>query len=488
MCKRTPLCGCSGTQFQRARGIGYKLLLVGALFAVLGCDADKKPPHEGAKTGKVAQAEVPEESGREGRGHADTHEAGDWCVEHGLPESKCTKCNASLIEEYKASGDWCESHGFPESACPSCNPQKPPAGAEAASIEAKTIRFRDPKLEERSGIAVVKATASKVEGAVKCAAQIQFDADKVADVRSATPGIVRALHVSIGETVKKGTPLFELESSLVGDIQGSFAIAREEQRIADLNLKRHQALLLDGATTKREVELAEQEVAVANVRARAAQAKLRIAGAPGTASSGRYTLYSPISGVVVRRPAMLGLLATEGTSLATVGDASAMWALCQVQEADASRIALGQEAHVVANDGESQTMEGKVGWIAAEVEPRTRTVTARVEIPNPEGRLRANQFAEVSITTGASKASIAVPKDSVQRVSELDVIFVRAEGGVYEPRVVKRIGENAEQAFVEGNLKAGEEVVTTGAVLLRTEIVPGSIGAGCCEIEGPGDD
>lgn len=539
MCNRKPFCGRSGALFQRACKVGYGVLIVGTLLLSVGCDEEKATPAtEEASASPVKEAkkekelkglathgdwciehQVPESMcakcnpGLEEKlkasgdwckehGHAesvcpvcnpatppeDAHARGDWCVEHGLPESKCTKCNTELVDEYKASGDWCEAHGFPESVCPSCNPQKPPAGAERAAIEARTIRFRTPNLEKISGIAAVKAQTVQAEAAVTCAARIEFDADRVADVRSTTPGIVRALHVSLGASVKKGTPLFELESSHVGEIQGSLAIALEEQRIAELNLKRKRTLLVDGATAQRDVELAEQSLAVAKAKARAAQATLRIAGAPGSGSSGRYTLYSPISGVVVRRPALLGLLATEGTSLATVGNASVMWALCEVPESDASRIALGQETRVVTNDGVELSSTGKLTWIASEVNPRTRTVTARSEIPNPDGRLRANQFAQVSIETGAPRRAIAVPHVAIQRIGELEVVFVRAEAGVYEPRVVKRVGAKGDSTFVEGRLEAGEEVVTTGAVLLRTESVPGSIGAGCCEIEGPGEE
>ena len=46
----------------------------------------------------------------------------DWCSEHSVPESECTKCNTSLIDKYKASGDWCVGHSLPESHCRLCNP------------------------------------------------------------------------------------------------------------------------------------------------------------------------------------------------------------------------------------------------------------------------------------------------------------------------------------------------------------------------------
>src|SRR5690606_7273568 len=130
----------------------------------------------------------------------------------------------------------------------------------------------------------------------------------------------------------------------------------------------------------------------------------------------------------------------EDTSLATLGDTSVMWALCDVSERDAGRVALGQKVHVTTEASAQSIFEGELTWIAAEVDPRTRTVTARAEIPNPEGRLRANQFATARIETGAPQQAVSVPRAAVQRVGEHEIVFVRKAPGVYQPRVVQRRG------------------------------------------------
>ena len=229
------------------------------------------------------------------------------------------------------------------------------------------------------------------------------------------------------------------------------------------------------------MEVAERELASAQSEARTAAATLRMAGASRSAPSGRYTLTAPLAGTVVRRAAVVGLLATESESLATLADTSVMWALCDVPESEASRVALGQRV-VVTVRGHDTPIEGELTWIAAEVDRRTRTVTARAEIHNPEGRLRAHQFASASIETGAARSAVTVPRAALQRVGDREVVFVRQGEGVYMPRIVERFGDG-ERVQVEGRVQAGDQVVTTGAVLLRTEIMPGSIGAGCCEVD-----
>ncbi len=411
----------------------------------------------------------------------------DWCRGHGLPESKCTKCNPSLVAKYRAAKDFCEQHDFPESVCPVCNPQEPPAGAEQAVIEARVVRLHSVDIERSTGIQTVAAERSQVAAAVECAARIAFDADRVADIRAIVPGIVRRVRTELGATVDRGAQLFDLESMQVGQIQGALHTARERVRTAQANLARQRALRADDIASTRQVEVAKQELASAQAEARTAEATLRMAGADQSTPSGRYTLSAPIAGTVVRRPAVVGLFATESASLATIADTLVMWVMCDVPEVHASRVALGQRVVVSIDGSDDAPITGELTWIAAEVDPRTRTVTARAEVPNERGRLRANQFARARIETGAQRTAVSVPRSAVQRVGKHEVVFVRSGQGAYEPRVVRRFGDGP-SVQVEGRVQHGDAVVTTGAVLLRTEIMPGSIGAGCCEIEPPGGD
>ena len=415
-----------------------------------------------------------------------SREATDWCGGHGLPESMCTKCHPELVAKFEAEGDWCEEHGYPESACPKCNPQKPPPGAEKAAIERRIVRFLSPDIEEASGIETVSAKEADASPSVTCTARIAFDADRVADIRAIVPGIVRRMAVELGGHVDKGDILFELESTKVGEVQSAMIEARARLRTARMNLERQRKLRDREIVAPRRVELAEQELAAAQAEVRAAFSTLRMAGAAGRGSSGRYGLTAPLAGTIVRRPAVVGVLATESTSLATVADTSVMWVLCDVPERDAARVAVGQPMRVTIEGVEGEPVTGEITWLSAEVDPRTRTVAARAELPNEDGNLRANQFARARIETGPPRRAVAVPRDAVQRVGDREVVFVREKPGVYQPRVVRRYG-GGETVQIEGQVKDGDPVVTTGAVLLRTEIMPGSIGAGCCEVEPRGD-
>ncbi|MDJ0837103.1 MAG: efflux RND transporter periplasmic adaptor subunit [Acidobacteriota bacterium] len=400
----------------------------------------------------------------------------DWCAGHDVPESKCTLCNPELIPKFKTSGDWCAEHELPESVCPICNPGALPPEA----IEARIVRFISEELEARAGIRTEPAQRGPASETVQAGAQFAFHADRVADLRAVIPGVVRQIHAELGAQVTRGAPLFDLESVRVGDTQAHLRKAIERGRLAETNLKRLQRLNERGMATARELELAEQELESARAETDSARTELRMTGASTEDNTGRFTLTAPIDGTLVRRPAMIGTLATEETSLGMIADTRVMWALCDVPEQDAGRLALDAPVRLTLGNGE--THEGRITWISAEVDPRTRTVKVRAEVANPDGRLRANQFAQARIETAFAPDALLVPGNAVQRVGALDVVFVRREPGIYEPRVVTAFAAGKKMR-VEGRLQPGEPVVTTGAVLLRTEVLPGSIGAGCCEVE-----
>ena len=434
-----------------------------------------------------------------GEGHADEHghdhtarvgDPADWCGGHGLPESMCTKCNPELVPRFEAAGDWCAEHGFPESACPFCNPRVPPPGYEPPSAIAPgtVVRFATPELERAAGIETVPATAGALGAAIEAPARIDFDRNAFAEVRSAVPGIVREVAVDLGQTVAVGERLFVLESARVGDLQARRGAVRERIAAARADLARQRELRAANIASERQVDVAERELEAARAELRSLEQSLRISGAPSGGSAGRFDVTAPIAGTVVRRPGVIGASAGASEPLAAIADTTTMWALLDVSEWEASAVRVGQPVDVTVGGAAGHHFTGRVTWVAAEVDPRTRTVTARASLDNRDGLLRAGQFARGAIRTDAPGSGTAVPLAAVQRVGEESVVFVRRAAGEYEPRVVRVGRTDSRRALVSGDLRPGDAVVTTGAYLLRTELSRDSIGAGCCETDAPGGE
>lgn len=115
------------------------IIMLSALtfFALAGCEREKQ---EDSKQTSPSATPAPASTPDPLSGHASpgvqpgSHE--DWCGEHKVPESLCTRCNPSLVAAFKASKDWCDEHGLPESQCLVCNPdtkiERPPPAAEAS--------------------------------------------------------------------------------------------------------------------------------------------------------------------------------------------------------------------------------------------------------------------------------------------------------------------------------------------------------------------
>jgi cobalt-zinc-cadmium efflux system membrane fusion protein len=436
----------------------------------------------GASPRSREAAQPQEKAGAEGS-------ASDFCPDHHLPQAVCTACNPALAPVFKAAGDWCTEHNFPESMCPLCHPREGEVTPmmPLASNDLPTVRLNPPELEVAAGIATLRARELEESVQVECAATLSFDPDRTAQVRALVPSLVRKVRVQIGQEVAKSTPLFELESNQVGAVHGELRSMTERIRGAKANLDRQLELRSHQIAAARHVELAQQELATAQAQYEAASATLKLAGSTTSSPSGKLVLSAPISGTIVTQSAIVGHLAREDVVLATIADTSRIWARCEVPQSAMDQIALGQNMTVIADGREEVRLRGAITWIAADVDPRTRTIGVRAEMDNPNGRLRANQMARAIIDVAKPRATLAIPRQALVRLDQRTIVFVRRRAGVFQPREVVPLSDG-EFIHVQGNLRAGEEVVTVGTVLLKTEMMPGSIGAGCCEGDHAGGD
>lgn len=419
----------------------------------------------------------------EGRAPAPAVE-GAFCNEHGVLEAVCTKCNPALIAVFQAKGDWCAEHGFPESICPTCHPERggrpsTDVSADDGPADGTKVRLKRGDTASMAGLQTATVEARSSAAAVVAVARIVYDGTKVAQINARSSGVVRALRADVGARVEEGAPLVVIESAGVGADQSRLLASRSRVEAARTNLAREQDLRSKGIASDRQVLAAQQELAIAQADHAAAMSALGMVGA--TVAGGRYTLSSPLSGVVTRRTATVGTLVDSEEMLFEVVDTSSMWAEIDVAESDAPRVAAGQVATLSVDGLGERAITGTIDYVAPEIDPRTRTVRARVSLPNPDGALRANMFARARIAVTAPEAVLFVPRSAVQRAKTVQLVFARLTETLYEARRVHVGAADGELVEVSGRLRAGEQVVTEGSFLLKTETLKGSIGAGCCD-------
>jgi cobalt-zinc-cadmium efflux system membrane fusion protein len=194
---------------------------------------------------------------------------------------------------------------------------------------------------------------------------------------------------------------------------------------------------------------------------------------------------APFSGEVTHRAAVLGEYVDPSVTLFEIADTGQMWAMLDVFEGDAPAIRSGQRAVVRVEGLRGDSFPGTVTWVSPEIDPSTRTLRARVELSSPEGRLRARMFGRAVVSVETDRPATIVPSRAIQWEGCCNVVFVKRSDTVFAPRKVRLGFEAGPFHVVESGVEPGEVVVTAGSFLLKTEILEGSIGAGCCEVGVP---
>jgi cobalt-zinc-cadmium efflux system membrane fusion protein len=396
----------------------------------------------------------------------------------------CTKCHPELVAKFVAAGDYCREHGYPKSVCPRCNPDLvlkrgetlppfPEPGLKVRLASAETAR--------KAGIETKVVEPRAFAPALEVIGRTDFDQNRLAQLSPRTEGVIRAVHADIGDTVSEGQPLIELASGAVGDDQARLAAARARVQAAKAALAREESLSKDGISPRKNVEAARAELAAAQAEHESALASLGAAGAsPGT-GRGHYVLTAPFAGTVVARDAVIGRTAASGQVLMQIADLSMMWAILEVPESDAALVEPGQKVTLRFDAWNGEAREATVGRVAASVDPQTRTVRVRVDLPNTDRRLKAGLFVRATIHIADPRQSLLIPESALQRAEGHPIVFVKEGDAVYVPVAVKTGAAVRDEVEILDGLAAGAEVVTVGAFLLKTEVLKESIGAGCCE-------
>ncbi len=445
------------------------------------------------------------------------------CNGHGVPEAFCYKCNPALIPAFKAVGDWCAGHDRPESQCYICNPELEPGRKESSegttqsdgsptvnaarmgsvsrtqqapsvycSTQELIVRFDSPDIAESAGFQFANVESRPVTKTVECNAEVAYDGNRYAQLAAQVPGIVAEVHRDLGDHVEPGEALATITSSHLGAAKASYLQALTAVALWERNHAREADLLDRGVSTEK--DLLEAETRLAESRIGLSQAE-QVLVSFGLATkqiedvrrtgdtSALYVVTASFAGLVVDRHAAIGEVVDPSKPLFSVADVSNMWALIDVYEMDLRHTQVGQPVVLQVDGLPGESFGGHITWVRSQLHAHTRTLRARAELDNNRGLLRAHMFAQARITVRDHQQSLVVPQASVQWEGCCNVVFVKKSATVYEPRKVHLgIGTGTVYEVLSG-VSEGEEVVTQGSFLLKTEILKGSIGAGCCEVD-----
>ena len=322
-------------------------------------------------------------------------------------------------------------------------------------------------------ITTAKAEARAAGERVTALGELAVDQETYAEVASPVPARVVKVLARAGDLVEAGQPLAWLHSAELGKARAEVQAARARHDRAAQALARKRELAAEKLVTGGELQEAEAAAATAASEVRLALAALEAFGRSGDGAAGaaRLTLRAPLAGTVIERTVVMGQLADPAHTLFRIGDLSHLWLTAHVFERDAMRVKIGGKASVVFAADPGRPVEAAITAIGREVEPSSRTVPVRLDVPNADGALRPGMSATVALPLGDDTARVvAVPLTSVQRVGDHWVVFLPGpEEGVFDVRPIGRGRELGGEVEVLSGLAAGEVVVVDGAFLLKAE-------------------
>ena len=348
-------------------------------------------------------------------------------------------------------------------------PQTPAALSNPLEITA------GPGLLER--LKVGEPAWAEVGSTLTVAARLEVDESRITRVGTPVMGRITSLSVREGEDVRKGQLLALLNSTGLSDSQSAFLKALSQRQLAQRAVDRAQVLLEAQVIGAAELQRREAELAQATADLDAARDQLGLLGMTPEAieeleRTRKINSVSPIvatiSGTVLVRRITLGQVIQPADPVFEIADLSSLWVVADVPEQNAGNLRTGQAVDAEVNAFAGATIPGKLSFVSATVNPETRTVRARMDLPNPAGKYKPAMLATMTLKDQTTRQQL-VPLGAVVREQDLDHLFVQLNGDTFLLRPVT-LGQQfgASRALTDG-IKPGEKVVLQGAFHLNNE-------------------
>jgi RND family efflux transporter MFP subunit len=334
----------------------------------------------------------------------------------------------------------------------------------------------------RAGIKTAPAEVVASQATIQLPGTVMADAYREVKVVPVVGGIVTKVHVELGATVKRGAPLATLFSPELAEAQTKYLSMRAMLVADHQKLQRTQQLVAMGAASRQELEDITAVHASHATEVEAARQRLLLLGLsrghvealtnPSQIVSD-VTVPAPITGVITSRTANLGQVAGMAQELFVVTDLSQVWVIGDLYEQDFQTVRVGSEAALTTPAYPTLTLRGRVTYIDPRVDPQTRTAKVRVEVANPEGRLRLGMYVTMAFTTPGDARTVVIPRGAVQTIGERQIVFVPAldEEGKFLSRSVQVGPLRGDLVTIRSGVQPGEAVVTEGSFFLRAEML-----------------
>jgi multidrug efflux pump subunit AcrA (membrane-fusion protein) len=349
--------------------------------------------------------------------------------------------------------------------CPVCGMDLQPVSVTGAAEGTVEI---DPVTMQNIGVRTASVTIAPIQRELRATGVFEANERGRHAVSLKVGGWVEDLHVDAeGDRVRAGQPLLALYSPQLVSTQEEYLLALRNRE------------LLGGGDGDRLVEAARRRLLLFDI----SPAQIERLETTGEVQR-TLTIYAPASGTVTEKRVVEGMQAMPGMTLMEIVNLGQLWLQVDVPEQDLGWVDVGTRAVIRLESQPGQELTGRVDYVYDTLDPATRTGTARVTVPNPNGRIKPGMYATATLFGAPSEARPTVPSEAVIRTGEEAVVLLAEGGGRFRPQPVTLGAEGDGVIQILDGLEGGERVVTSAQFLIDSEArLAAAIGA----MSGTGD-
>ncbi len=328
--------------------------------------------------------------------------------------------------------------------------------------------------------------------------QIQLDRTRAVEVVSTGSGRVEEVKRLIGETVRTQDVLAAIHSADLGQAKADFLEVRAKRELAAATLKREKQLYEKKISSEADYLDALEAFNAAEAACAAADKRLRlfdlsteqIAAVKDEQENGGFAdliLRAPRSGTIITQNISAGKIVDTAESLYTIADLSNLWVWCDVYEADLAVLheQLSQteplQATVRVRAFEPEVFTGVVDFVGNVMDEHTRTVKMRVQLKNPECKLRPGMFVDVEVAIRKPGRVTAVPQSAVMSDEGKNFVFQQWKDDLWVRRDVATGDKYGSFVELVDGVSTGSRIVAGGAFMLKSDVLREKMGAGCAD-------
>src|SRR5271170_1852193 len=345
-----------------------------------------------------------------------------------------------------------------------CNDSKPNFQAEAPPpLKVQKVGDRNLfKVDHPDQFELTQAVPHVATSELRATGTVSPDVARTVPVISIATGRIVQIGARLGDTVKKGQVLLQVQSADIAAAYSDYQKAVADEQLTRTQFERAQLLYDKGAISLNDLQIAQDTDAKAKVDVKTTAEKLRVLGSPNLDQpTGIVDIFAPVSGVITDQQVTnaAGVAGLGSPNPFTISDLSTAWILCDVYENDLANVHIGEKADIVLKAYPEKVFSGVISNIGPVLDPNIRTAKVRIEVSNP-GLMRPGMFVTATFHGLKQETRAALPTTAILHLHDRDWVYVPEKDKQFR-RVAVVAGDmlpGAMQEIVSG-VAPGQQVV-----------------------------